>query len=246
MRARFIAVSLLAMCLTGPGVVVGQSLAEAEPPPDLPPGVTTEMVRRGQEVFEGEGLCVVCHGANAQGLLGPDLTDDDWWHAKGSYVEIVNRILRGVTVEESTSGVSMLPRGGLPLSEIDVQAVAAYVWRISHPERPDSLPLGVNTEMVAAGYDIFHRSESCVRCHGRSATGDTGPNLTDQEWLHAKGSFLSIVQAILTGFPGGRSRSGIIMPPRGGSQMNDTDVYAVAAYVWSLSRPGGHDAGGRD
>jgi hypothetical protein len=32
------------------------------------------------------------------------------------------------------SGVPMPPRGGAPLSDSDVNAVAAYVWAISHPD----------------------------------------------------------------------------------------------------------------
>jgi hypothetical protein len=29
------------------------------------------------------------------------------------------------------------------------------------------------------------------------------------------------------------------MPPRGGADLNDADVAAVAAYVWAISRPPG-------
>jgi hypothetical protein len=29
------------------------------------------------------------------------------------------------------------------------------------------------------------------------------------------------------------------MPPRGGAPLSDSDVAAVAAYVWAISHPGG-------
>ena len=211
--------------------------AQSVPPVDsLPPGVTEAMLTRGREVFEGEGGCIACHGADATGLLGPDLTDDEWWHAKGSYLELVNRVLRGVPESESTSGVAMAPRGGSNISEEDVQAVAAYVWRLSHPEAADSLPGGVSPEMVERGDEVFHGAGGCFDCHGGDARGQVGPDLTDRDWLHAKGGYLAIVQTVLTGVPQDRSNSGVVMPPRGGSTISDGDVYAVAAYVWALSR----------
>ena len=81
------------------------------------------MIARGKVVFEGPGGCAACHGTDASGLLGPDLTDDQWWHAKGNYLELVNQILKGVPEEESRSGIAMLPKGGTDLSEAEVQGL---------------------------------------------------------------------------------------------------------------------------
>ena len=55
----------------------------------LPWGVTMEMVEEGKAIFEGPGLCTTCHGSNAEGAVGPDLTDSDWLQAKGSHESIV-------------------------------------------------------------------------------------------------------------------------------------------------------------
>ena len=66
--------------------------------------------------------------------------------------------------------------------------------------------------------------------------GDEGPNLTDDKWLHARGSYLAIARQIIKGVPFERSKTGIAMPPRGGSGISDADVHAVAAYVWVVSR----------
>ncbi|MFL5494475.1 MAG: c-type cytochrome, partial [Gemmatimonadales bacterium] len=76
--------------------------------------------------------------------------------------------------------------------------------------------------------------------HGANAEGTVGPNLTDAEWLHSDGSYDAIVKQVTTGVPKEQSKSGIVMPPRGGSTITDDEVKAVAAYVYSLShkKPG--------
>jgi len=204
-------------------------------PDSLPPGVTAEMVAMGQDVFEGHGLCVNCHGMGATGLLGPDLTDGDWWHARGTYLEIIRQILVGVPAEQSESGTAMPPKGGANLSDAEVLAAAAYVWTVSHPEAGDSLPLGVTLEMVTRGRNVFQGPGKCAECHGPDARGNVGPDLTDASWLHAKGSYLAILQRIVTGIPAERTRIGIGMRPRGGAELEADEVHAVAAYVWALS-----------
>ena len=112
----------------------------------LPPGVTPQMVDRGQEVSSGIGGCANCHGPEAGGLKGPDLTDTEWWHAEGTYLAIVRQILVRVPLDQSTSGVVMPPRGGSQIRDPDVQAVAAYVWALSRRGRsrhePDRRILG--------------------------------------------------------------------------------------------------------
>jgi mono/diheme cytochrome c family protein len=102
---------------------------------------------------------------------------------------------------------------------------------------PDSLPKGVTADMIQQGNKLFHGAGICSTCHGPDAKGlpGLGVNLTDKEWLHSDGSYEAIVKQIMTGVPAGQSKSGIVMPPKGGSAMTDDQVRAVAAYVWSLS-----------
>ncbi|HWA15041.1 MAG TPA: c-type cytochrome [Gemmatimonadales bacterium] len=99
----------------------------------LPDGVTQAMVDKGNEVYHKDGLCYACHGQDAKGLVGPNLTDDVWLHSKGSYSELVAQITKGVPKEESKSGIPMPAKGGSSISDDDVKAVAAYIWRLSHP-----------------------------------------------------------------------------------------------------------------
>ena len=200
----------------------------------LPPGVTAGMVRLGREIFRGKGNCYNCHGPEARGLLGPDLTDAEWWDAKGTYLAILQIVNSGVPIEQSTRGMAMPPRGGSAIDDHDTQAVAAYVWRLSHPD--DALPVPVTPALIARGREVFLGPGGCHRCHGAGATGDVGPDLTDADWLHTNGSFLSIVSTVLSGVPAARARVRIEMPARGGARLTDAEVYAVAAYVWTLGR----------
>jgi cytochrome c oxidase cbb3-type subunit III len=88
--------------------------------------------------------------------------------------------------------------------------------------------------LVARGDTVYHGPGNCYACHGSKATGAVGPNLTDAEWIHSKGTYEEIVAQILKGVPKEEAKSGIPMPPKGGSTISDGDVKAVAAYVYSL------------
>jgi mono/diheme cytochrome c family protein len=110
--------------------VLGQSPAFGQAA--LPAGVTPAMVDKGNQIFHKEGLCYACHGQDAKGLVGPNLTDDVWLHSKGSFEEIAAQVMKGVTKEESKSGVPMPSKGGSSITDDDVKAVAAYVWSLSH------------------------------------------------------------------------------------------------------------------
>jgi mono/diheme cytochrome c family protein len=96
-------------------------------------------------------------------------------------------------------------------------------------------PAGVTPAMITQGDSIFHGKGNCYACHGANAQGTVGPNLTDAEWIHSDGSFEGIVKQVTTGVPKEQSKSGIVMPPKGGSAITDDEVKAVAAYVYSLS-----------
>lgn len=102
--------------------------------------------------------------------------------------------------------------------------------------KSDSLPAGVTTEMVAKGKVLFGGSGLCAACHGIEGKGSLGPDLTDSTWLHQKGTFAQIAAQILAGISQDESKSGNPMPARGGSGLDDDEVKAVAAYVWTLSQ----------
>lgn len=98
----------------------------------LPAGVTAAMITDGQKIYAGPGLCAACHGPQAKGIngLGPNLTDAEWLHSDGTYEALVAQVTAGVPASKSKSGVAMPPKGGSPLTEAQIRAVAAYVWSL--------------------------------------------------------------------------------------------------------------------
>ncbi|MGI9627661.1 MAG: c-type cytochrome [Longimicrobiales bacterium] len=97
----------------------------------LPEGVTVAMVEEGQAIFDGSGICFTCHVAGGVGgPLAPMLTDEVWLNVDGSYSAIVDLINTGVAQPLEHPG-AMLPRAGMPLTDDQVAAVAAYVYMLS-------------------------------------------------------------------------------------------------------------------
>jgi cbb3-type cytochrome c oxidase subunit III len=97
-----------------------------------PEGVTPAVIAQGDSIFHKTGLCYACHGSNAEGAVGPNLTDGEWLHGDGSYESIVATVTAGVPAEKAKKGIAMPPKGGSAISEEDVKAVAAYVYSLSH------------------------------------------------------------------------------------------------------------------
>jgi mono/diheme cytochrome c family protein len=93
-------------------------------------------------------------------------------------------------------------------------------------------------QQIALGDSIFHgqvAGGTCTACHGQDAKGTAvAPNLTDSQWLNGDGSYEFIVQTVTTGVPKPKEHPAP-MPPKGGAQLTDDQVKAVAAYVYSLS-----------
>lgn len=94
---------------------------------------------------------------------------------------------------------------------------------------------------VALGDSVFHGRVGgalCYVCHGPAGKGvaGLGPSLTDKEWLHGDGSVASIEKVIQEGVAKPKKMPAP-MPAKGGGQLNDSQVRAAAAYVFSLSQP---------
>jgi glucose/arabinose dehydrogenase/mono/diheme cytochrome c family protein len=104
----------------------------------VPPGATKDEVSLGDRIFHGEaadGTCAGCHGFDAKGSpQGPSLVSGRWLDTDGSFAGLRRTIADGVPQPKNSPG-PMPPRGGAPLSDSDVMAVAAYVWAISHTEK---------------------------------------------------------------------------------------------------------------
>jgi mono/diheme cytochrome c family protein len=123
------------LSLAGLAIFLGAGGLPVRQADSLPSGVTRAMVDRGKQLFQGAGLCIACHGVDAKGAIGPNLTDTIWLHHDGSYEALVRQILLGIDQKSSKSGQIMPPKGGSSLAEKDLRAVAAYVWTLSRKAR---------------------------------------------------------------------------------------------------------------
>ena len=99
----------------------------------------------------------------------------------------------------------------------------------------------ITPAMVALGDSIFHGQAAggtCFTCHGQDEKGTTlAPDLSDKTWIDGDGTYNYIVQRVTTGVPQPKQYPAP-MPPKGGANLSDAQVRAVAAYVYSLSNPG--------
>lgn len=123
-----------------------------------------EAVEQGRVMFRGR--CAVCHGIDAKGYRGTDLTTGEWMHG-GSDADLYRTISRGVPGTE-------MP-GGPNLSDDEVWMLVAYLRSLATgapaPERGDA----------SRGEALFWAKSgtNCGQCHmvgGRG--GRIGPNLS--------------------------------------------------------------------
>ena len=109
----------------------------AQAPPPRPAGVTDSSIAWGRTLFHGSANCNACHGDNARGTRTAHALDGVIWrHGPGTYEWLVQQIKAGVASHASWTGASMPMRGWSMMPDHDVDAVAAYVWSITHPPRP--------------------------------------------------------------------------------------------------------------
>ncbi|HKW57648.1 MAG TPA: c-type cytochrome [Candidatus Acidoferrum sp.] len=100
------------------------------------------------------------------------------------------------------------------------------------------VPPGATREMVALGERIYRGQVGgapCTGCHGMNGEGSPlGPALNGKKWLWSDGSLPGITKTINDGVSQPKEYRSP-MPAKGGAQLTDEQVKALAAYVWSLS-----------
>lgn len=167
----------------------------------------------GAKLFETH--CAGCHGTDARGAKGfPNLRDRDW--------------LYGGAPEQVYASITNGRAGQMPsfFSAIDETQAKALVALVANWNKG-----GSGTPEEAIGREKF--AGSCAACHGADGKGNPmlgAPNLTDDVWLHG-GSTAQLRETILFG-----QKSEM---PAFGSTLGETERRLLAAYVLSLSQPGG-------
>jgi mono/diheme cytochrome c family protein len=102
--------------------------------PPLPAGVTQDLIRQGDALFHDTGGCYTCHGAEANGMpdkgsgltLGVNFQQDN-------FPALDSTITLGIPEPVTRTTIAMPARGlSGNMNPQQVQALAAYVWAISH------------------------------------------------------------------------------------------------------------------
>jgi cytochrome c oxidase cbb3-type subunit 3 len=86
-------------------------------------------------------------------------------------------------------------------------------------------PFAGNAAAVKEGEKIF--DAKCADCHGGDATGGSGPDLTDDRWIHGGGD-AEVFASVSSGRKGG-------MPSWRG-ELKDDEIWKVVSYIRSLHR----------
>ena len=85
---------------------------------------------------------------------------------------------------------------------------------------------------------IFKQKGNCFTCHLNNASGQIGPNLTDDFWLYDN-DIISMYNLIHDGTDKG-------MPPMGGAHLNPNEIQQVASYILQLEFVEGKAAEGTE
>lgn len=136
------------------------------------------------------------------------------------------------------AGYYMSGNGPTPQQELAVamQEIAALKPVVTPTEKA-----GENESLLAAlkdptklkmGSEVY--AGKCFACHGDKGQGVVGPNLTDDYWIHGKGTLKDVVEVVAAGIP----EKG--MPPWG-TVLTSDELRNVVAFVHSLhgSNPAG-------
>jgi cytochrome c oxidase cbb3-type subunit 3 len=106
--------------------------SQAMQPAEITPELMSEYIdnpdaiQAGSETFVSN--CVMCHGDKAQGLIGPNLTDEYWIHG-GSAADLFKTITNGVPEK------GMTPWGNILSQEQRLQVIA-YIRSIAGTNPP--------------------------------------------------------------------------------------------------------------
>ena len=145
-RPGMIAPGLLLLMVTGPLEAQERGRAAATPDvsdlnedgqarrlPPLPRGMTLDMIRQGDAVYQGKGGCVGCHGPDGGGMpaSGSGITAGlNFVPAEWNPIDSLIRV--GIPEPVTRTPIAMPGRGAeTNLTDQEIRQVAAYVWAIS-------------------------------------------------------------------------------------------------------------------
>ncbi len=192
-------------------------------------------IEKGRQLFAQN--CASCHGPEAKGLVGPNLTDNTWIHGGDP-----EQIYKTITVGVKEKG---MPTWGPVLGAEKVAHAVSFVYSLSHdsngnlrPEANQEVKVAQTPDKIIKISDLIGKKEhiengrklfaqNCASCHGPEAKGLVGPNLTDNIWIHG-GKAENIQNTITKGV----SAKGM---PTWGPIIGAEKVADATVFVYSLS-----------
>jgi cytochrome c oxidase cbb3-type subunit 3 len=111
--------------------------------------------------------------------------------------------------------------------------VDAYLKKMALNVDETNVTILSGADALGAGKSIF--KENCVSCHLDKGEGQTGPNLTDKQWIYGF-DIKEVFKSIKAGRPNGM--------PEHTSKLNPVQIQQVASYVLSLPEVKGKEAQG--
>lgn len=168
-----------ATCLAGGAMLV----AQAEPPATNPLAGDAAAVQAGMGIFRSR--CADCHGMDARGVRGPDLTQV--WASGRTDGGLFRTLRRGVPGTE-------MPSVGPRTSDDEVWKILAYLKTIAAPTASDAV-----TGDAAHGQQVFRAQ--CAGCHRVNGTGGRlGPDLSRIGAARARGAIVRRVRGATEDF----------------------------------------------
>jgi putative heme-binding domain-containing protein len=159
-RVTWFAIRIVVLLATGASPAVPQ---QAEPTNPFQGNALA--IEQGQQLFRLS--CASCHGLNAKGSRGPDLTTGQWTHG-GTDAQLFRVIMRGVP------GTDMPGAQNFDATDDQVWTLIAYLRTLSGPASDeDKRGDAQNGEM------LFWGKAACGQCHMvRGRGGRLGPDLS--------------------------------------------------------------------
>lgn len=118
------------------GGATGTTAAAAAPVVEQPSS-DEAVLAKGREIFKVN--CVVCHGQNGEGLIGPNLTDAYWIHGP-TFADNLHTIREGVPAKGMITWKNLMKQD-------DMRAVASYIYTLRGTQPANAkAPEGVKAE----------------------------------------------------------------------------------------------------
>jgi len=199
----------------------------AKAPPQQEPGPATTSVA-GAAPADGSApdakalfasKCAMCHGNDAKGGFGPDLTATDYEYGK-------SREAIFQTISEGQANNKM-PAFKDQLKRQEIYALSDYLLSLGEPTEKAAAEPSAEPATAASSPDgkaLF--ASKCAMCHGADAKGGFGPDLPAADYESGK-THEAIVETISEGRGNGKM-------PAFKSQLKQDEIDVLANYLLSL------------